>query len=213
MLLGLSISLVGLIWLITNTVLFVKNKAVRKKVSKTFIVYLIALSITEVLCHVIGVLKPNSNFFLSHFYFIFQFVFISYLYYTLFNDKKIKQGILFLFVCELGLVAYSYISNPSVFWEFNDLEIISTSILLVIFALFFVYKNLEKVHDYFNFSMGLVMYLMCSIFIFLTGNTELVFLKEPYIDIWLFNSVFYILFQFMIFREYLHLSKKTTVAE
>ena len=208
MLLGFSISLIGLFFLIVNTVLFLKNKEVLKKISKVFVAYLVTLSILEVVCHIIGFLKPNSNFFLSHFYFIFQFVFLSYLFYTLFKVARVKKVILVLFFAELGLIAYSYVSNPSLFWEFNPLEIISTSILLVAFALFFILKNLHKLHDYFNFSLGIIMYLICSIYIFLSGNTELVFVEDPYVDIWMLNAIFYIFFQFMIFKEYLYFSKK-----
>lgn len=95
-----------------------------------------------------------------------------------------------------------YASDTSLFWKFNHYEIIATSLILVFYALYFIYKELDKVHFYYNFSIGLVLYLLCSISIFLYGNLELVLIEDPYIDIWIFNTIFYILFQFMIFREY-----------
>lgn len=208
MIFGFLISLIGLFFLAFNTVIFIKNKTVRKKVSNIFIFYLIALLVTEICCHCIGYLKPNSNFFLSHFYFNFQFIFLSVLYFTLFKSKKVKKAIIFIGLCELCIIGSTYFVKPALFWEFNTVEIISTSTVLIGIALLFIYKNFERVHDYFNFSIGLIMYLMCSIFIFLSGNTELVFMEEPYLDIWVLNSVFYIFFQFMIYKEYRHFCKK-----
>lgn len=208
MILGFLISLIGLFFLIVNTVLFVTNKTVVKRVSKIFIIYLITLSVIEVFCHVIGFLYPNSNSFISHFYFNFQFIFLSYLFYNLFKSFRIKKIILILFFCVLGLIVFTYIENPLLFWEFNPLEIVSTSLFLIILAVFFICKNLENIHDYFNFSLGLIMYLINSIYIFMFGNTELVICEKPYIDIWVLNSIFYILFQIMIFKEYLNFKNK-----
>jgi hypothetical protein len=54
------------------------------------------------------------------------------------------------------------------------------------------------------------MYMLSTSIIFLLGNVELVFIKDPYIDIWVFNSIFFIVYQFLIFKEwrYLNLRKK-----
>ncbi len=204
-----AVSFIGLLFLFVNTFLFLKNSDVRKKVSKVFIAYLVTLSIVEIICntigvlsHLLGVLKPDANFFVSHFYFGFQFVFLSCLFYTLIDNALIKKGIVFVFCLEALLLLYSYISNPGIFWEFNTFEIISTSLILVAFAFIYIFLNLEREHEYFNFCIGLIMYLLCSMSIFMSGNTELVFITQPYIDVWVLNSIFYILFQYMIFKEY-----------
>ena len=44
--------------------------------------------------------------------------------------------------------------------------------------------------------------------IFLNGNLEFVLIENPHIDIWIFNTIFYIVFQFMIFREYAFFNSK-----
>lgn len=201
-LLFFGISLLGLLFLFLNTFLFLRKKEIRKYVSKVFLIYLASLCLIETACHVIGILKPNSNFFISHFYFIFQFTFLSYLYYTLFESKFFKKAIVVVYISQIFILAYMYASDTSLFWKFNHYEIIATSLILVFYALYFIYKELDKVHFYYNFSIGLVLYLLCSISIFLYGNLELVLIEDPYIDIWIFNTIFYILFQFMIFREY-----------
>ncbi len=204
-----AVSFIGLFFLYINTVLFLKDKTVNKKVAKVFLLYLFTLAIVETICNSIGVfsyllelLKPEANFFVSHFYFGFQFIFLSYLFYILIDSKRIKKIILTVFCVEMLLLLYSYISEPAIFWAFNTFEIISTSLILATFAFTYIFLNLEKEHEYFNFCIGLIMYLMCSMAIFMSGNTELVFLTEPYIDIWVLNSVFYIVFQYKIFSEY-----------
>lgn len=207
------ISLLGLFFLVFNTVLFLKKKEIHKQVSKAFLIYLITLSIIEVACHIIGILQPNSNFFISHFYFIFQFTFLSYLYSKLIANKLFSKIIALVFIIQMVILTFMYITDPSLFWKFNEYEIIATSSILVFYALYFIYKEMDKVHYYYNFSIGLILYLLCSISIFLYGNLELVLIENPYIDIWIFNTIFYIIFQFMILREYAFFTSKLYKSE
>ena len=202
------ISLLGLFFLVFNTILFLRNSQIKKRISKVFLIYLVTLSIIEVACHIIGILQPNSNFFISHFYFIFQFTFLSYLYHKLIGSNFISKIILFVYLIQMTILAVMYIFDPSLFWRFNEYEIIATSFVLVSYALYFIYKEMDKVHYYYNFSVGLILYLLCSVSIFLYGNLELVLIENPYIDIWIFNTIFYIIFQFMIFREYAFFTSK-----
>jgi hypothetical protein len=50
--------------------------------------------------------------------------------------------------------------------------------------------------------------------IFLSGNTDSVIFTEPFIlDFWFFNSLFYILYQFLIFKEWRSLNNKIKVSD
>ena len=207
------ISLLGLFFLVFNTILFLRNSQIKKEISNVFLIYLVTLSIIEVACHIIGILQPNSNFFISHFYFIFQFTFLSYLYHKLIGSNFISKIILFVYLIQMTILAVMYIFDPSLFWRFNEYEIIATSFILVVYAFYFIYKEMDKVHYYYNFSIGLILYLLCSVSIFLYGNLELVLIENPHIDIWIFNTVFYIIFQFMIFREYAFFTSKLHKSE
>ncbi|WP_338730918.1 hypothetical protein [Mangrovimonas cancribranchiae] len=113
-----------------------------------------------------------------------------------------KSIIITVLILQLIILGYMYGTNFQLFWEFNIYEIVSCSLILVAYAIMFIFKNFESEHKYFNFSIGLILYLMCSISIFTSGNLEMVLLDKPYIDIWIFNSIFYIIFQYMVFREY-----------
>jgi hypothetical protein len=197
-----TISLIGLFFLLYNTFLFLKNKSIHNYVSSIFLWYLVLLSIIETSCHIIGFLKPNANLFISHFYFIFQFSCLSYLYYCLFKETILKKMIMFFYIFQMLILMGTYYFNFQLFWGFNIYEIVSCSSILVAYAFLYIFKNLEKEHTYFNFSVGLIFYLLCSISIFTSGNLELVLWEDPYIDIWIFNSLFYIFFQYMIFKEY-----------
>ena len=115
---------------------------------------------------------------------------------------------MFVYLIQMTILAVMYIFDPSLFWRFNEYEIIATSFILVVYAFYFIYKEMDKVHYYYNFSIGLILYLLCSVSIFLYGNLELVLIENPHIDIWIFNTVFYIIFQFMIFREYAFFTSK-----
>lgn len=203
-----SLSLVGLFFLICNTILFFTNKNVRVKTKKTFLWYLFSLCIVEITCHVIGFLSFGNNFFISHFYFYFQLIFISLLYKDLIPNQIIKKIILTVLALQTLILAGMYFNNPSSFWEFNVYEIISISLILIIYALYYIFSNLSTEHNYFNFSIGLVLYLACSITIFSSGNLELVLCKEPFIDIWIFNIIFYLIFQIFILKEFLYLQSK-----
>ncbi len=101
------------------------------------------------------------------------------------------------------IIAGQYFKNPLLYWQFNTFEIGATSVLLIFYCLVYFFKNLKVTHEYFYFCLGLTYYLTSSVLIFLSGNTEFVFFVKPfYFDIWIFNSLFYILYRFFIFKEW-----------
>ncbi len=208
MLLSFIISIFGLLLLLINCILFIRNRKDKDTLYKLVTFYLSVLFIVELLCNVIGILKPNSNFFLSHYYFNIQFVVLSLFFYQLFNEKFLKQLVVLNLIVVSLIIASQYIVNPALYWKFNTLEIGITSIILIFYCLLYFFRNIKVAHDYFYFCLGLTFYLSSSASIFLSGNTELVFMNEPvYLDIWIFNSLFYILYQFLIFKEWKVLSK------
>lgn len=197
------LSLFGLFFLICNTVLFFTNKGVRTKTDKTFLWYLFTLCIVEIACHIIGFLSYGNNFFVSHFYFYFQLLYISLLYRKLIANNSFKLVVLAVLLLQTIVLIGMYSTNPDSFWQFNNYEIISISLILIAYALYYIFSNLATEHKYFKFSIGLILYFACSVTIFSVGNLELVLCKDPFIDIWIFNVIFFIVFQIFIFNEYL----------
>ena len=209
MLLSFIISIAGLLFLLFNSILFIKTRKGKDKNYKCLTFYLAILFIVELACNIIGISKPNSNFFLSHYYFIIQFIVLSLFFHQIFDNKKLKVFIFFNLIVIGFILAYQYYNTPNLYWEFNLLEIGLTSSLLIFYSIIYFYRHLKSTFDYFYFCFGLTFYLTSSMLIFLSGNTTLVFFEKPfYFDIWLFNSLFYIFYQFMVFKEWRFLNKE-----
>jgi hypothetical protein len=202
MLLVFSISLIGLFFLIINSILFAKKLTGKDKLYRALTMYLITLSVVETTCNIYGILNPNENLFISHFYFNFQFLFLSFFFYTLFQSSILKKAVIALLVAVWLIIAIQYYHNPALFWQFNLFEILSISFILIGYSLIHLYNSLGEEKKYFYFAIGLIMYLLCSSIIFMSGNFDLVFCKDPLIDIWIFNSIFYIIYQALIFKEW-----------
>jgi len=215
MLFPFFVSLAGLFFLLVNSIRFYKtrkNKDVRYVI---IMIYLIFLFVEELLCNIIGFCYPGSNFFLSHYYFIFQFIALSIFFYSLFSSIVLKRGILFFLILVLTLLAIQYYKAPDLYWRFNLFEIGITSTLLILYSLIFLIQNFKTAkHSYQYFCNGLIVYLASSLSIFLSGNSDSVIFTEPFVlDFWFFNSLFYILYQFLIFKEWKALNHKEVISE
>jgi hypothetical protein len=197
-----SVSLIGLLLLILNAILFTKESKGKNKQFLVLTIYLVTLSVIETICNYIGFFKPGNNLFLSHFYFNFQFIFLSFFFYQLFKSTVLKKIIVLTFISVYTFLAVQYCLKPEIFWGFNLPEILAISFILISYSLIHLYNTLGEAKSYYYFCIGLIMYLLCSSIIFMSGKFELVFSQDPYIDIWIFNSLFYIVFQILIFKEW-----------
>ncbi|MEC4004335.1 hypothetical protein OX283_006685 [Flavobacterium sp. SUN052] len=130
----------------------------------------------------------------------------------MFDKKIIKQFIVFNFFAIVVVLGFQYYTTPELYWNFNILEIGLTSSVLIIYCLIHFYEHLKTTYKYFFFCFGLTFYLTSSMLIFLSGNTTLVFFTEPfYMDIWVFNSLFYIFYQYLVFKEWRFLNNKVVI--
>ena len=76
--------------------------------------YLLVMLLIQVSSILLSKLKID-NIFLSHFYFVFQFILLSLFYLKLFDEKKVRKSIvsiLFLVLLGLGL---QYTFNSAIF--------------------------------------------------------------------------------------------------
>ena len=205
---GFALSIFSLFLLLINSVLFLsKVKKINNLTYKYISIYLAALFFVELFCNTIGYLYPGQNFYLSHFYFNAQFVLLSAVFYRLFSNPKLKKLVIINYVVVTLIIIGMYVFNNESFWQFNLFEIAATSALLIIYALIHLNNTLGTKKKYFYLAIGLILYLLCSSLIFLFGNYELVFIEDPYIDIWIFNTLFYIVYQVLIFTEWRYINK------
>ena len=203
-----SISLIGLFMLIINAVLFLYKSKNKDSLYKTILVYLVIMSLIESVCNYIGFFIPGNNLFISHFQYNIQFLILSVFFYKLFHTPFLKKLVVFNCIAIWSFLGYQYFLTPEIFWICYLPEILSISFILIIYALIHLYNSLGEVKSYYYFSIGLLMYLLCSSIIFMAGNVVLVFCEDPFIDIWIFNSLLYIVFQALIFKEWKLLTNK-----
>ena len=133
-------------------------------------------------------------------------ILLSIVFYRLFTSSKLKKVVVLNYVVVTSVIIGMYIYNIDSFWGFNLFEIAATSALLIIYSLVHLNNTLGTTKKYFYLTIGLILYLLCSSLIFLFGNYELVFIEDPYIDIWIFNTLFYIVYQVLIFTEWRYIN-------
>lgn len=208
------VSLIGLFFLLFNAIRFCITCKNRDVLYRILTIYLVLLFCVELLCNIIGFQNSGSNFYLSHYYFNFQFIALSLFFYKCFSNNKIlKNVVLIILVSILLFLGMQYYRAPSLYWKFNLIEIGITSLPLLLYAFYYIVSNFKNSkYDYFYFCIGLMMYLTSSASIFLSGNTDSVLFTEPFVlDFWFFNSLFYILYQFLIYKEWKVLNFRRTI--
>ncbi len=168
-----------------------KNKALKYfaiYLSLTFIVLTLSIIIVE-FYRELNI--KQDNLFLSHFYFIFQFVFLS-LFYKINFSRKQKIWVNLIFVIVALVLGIQYSNNLSLFNQFNLLEILITSFPLVVYSIIHLYNSLGKKGKYMYINAAVLIYLSVSTLIFILGNLIIsAVAKSVSTDVWLLNKVFY----------------------
>lgn len=143
----------------------------------------------------------NENLHLSHYYFIGQFILLSFFYLKLTNSIFLKKIIPLTLVAVIVTLGVYYIKYPEDYYKFNVLEINITSIPLLIYAFaFFIQKTESLNKNFIYFNSGIFIYLLCSTLLFSSGNLKIK--KEINLFLWFFNSILYVIFQILIFVEW-----------
>jgi hypothetical protein len=199
---------IGYLILLINVILFIKGFSNNGKAFKIFTIYSVLIFIIQIIVNVLNYFKIN-NLFLSHFYFISQFLLLSFFYLTIlkinFQKKIIK---LLLILCPFTLMM-QYIINPNLFFKFNLFEIFITSFPIIIFATFHLYNLLIEERKFYYINLGILIYLFGSTILFLVGNLMLSLSPSLNKLTWILNSVLYIIYQLFILAEWkINFSKK-----
>lgn len=183
---------------IINIFLYVWCFRKYSKSYKYFTLFLLTVGIVQVISIVIVKLQLGSNLFMSHFFYILQFVFLSLFYKELLKEKWIKW-VMFIV---LGILAIQYVLKPNIFYEYNAIGMAITQFFVVLYAILYFYKCLEKQGEFLIINTGIFLYLLSSAIIFSSGNF---FLSLP-IDLmktfWAINGLLYIIFQLFILIEW-----------
>lgn len=196
--------------LINNIIYFKKIKSFSKRYGKAFdyfAYYLLYSLIIQVFAEILSILYVN-NLFLSHFYFLGQFLFLNFFFRELICSKKQRALWNKFFFISILVIFIQYFIEPQMINKFNLIEIFLTSFFIIIGATIYLYNLLEKQKKvFYTISIGLIIYLFGSTILFILGNLTNV-LSENYTKIpWILNSVLYVVYQVFIFLEWSVLSK------
>lgn len=187
--------------LFVNCILFFKSYKFKIDTAiKLFTCYLLASFIINT-SSVILAINGINNLYLSHFYFISQFILLSLFYKQLFNKKQIII-VYILGILILTTLGIQYTYNPSLFFRFNLLEIFLTSFPLVIYSIIHLYNSLSKEGKYMYINSGVLIYLTTSTLIFILGNFLSEFDRQTTKNIWFLNKVLYLVYLILILLEW-----------
>lgn len=192
---------IGYLILLINLILFIKGFPNQGKAYMIFTWYIIISFIIQGSTGILYHLKMN-NLFLSHFYFIGQFVLLSFFYLTILKKTIQKKIVMVSLVLGLSVLGIQFANDTSLFFRFNLFEIVITSFLLIVFASFHFYNLLNEKKEFYYINMGILMYLSGSTILFLVGN--LMTSLSPKINKipWILNSFLYIIYQVFILVEW-----------
>ena len=197
--------IIGLLLLLINVLRFLSIEY-KTKPAKILSSYLLASLIEGITCFSLYLIFPENNFFVSHIYFNIQLLFLGYFFYTVLEQKSVKQFIKFSTIILMLFFIGQIIYEPATFFKFNLYEVVSICVLLITFSLVYIYNNLGKSKKYLYFSLGVVIYFTCSCLVYLLGGYTIVLCRNPFIDHWIIKDVFFIIFQLLIFKECINLN-------
>jgi hypothetical protein len=163
------------------------------KTYRVFSVYLFLIGIIQFSSYIIGRGYFNKpNLFLSHFYFIIQFILLSLFYSQLLKYKVIKT------ITIIGLIGFGiqYLINPKLFFAFNSIGMAISHFILVCYAMLYLFKNLGEKSDYLIINIGLFFYLLSSTLIFASSSLILHF--KYYFVLLNINVILYFIFQLLL---------------
>lgn len=191
------------ILLVLNTLLYFIGYRNNSVAYKIICFYLLICAIVQgYSSYLASFSKPNL--FLSHYYFVGQFVLLS-LFYKQILKRAIKKKLIILCLLIVSiLVAIIYIVKPEEYFRFNLIEVIITSLPLVFFAFLFFLENLNFSKKFIYLNSGVFVYLIASTFLFSVGNyiVESKIAKSISIYVWILNNIMYSIYLLLIFVEW-----------
>lgn len=200
----------GYLILLLNVILYFKGFSLQGEAFKIFTFYSFGILAIQTIVMLLNWKKMN-NIYLSHVYFLFQFLLLSRFYYALLKTSWQKKAIMVGTGIGLICITLQYYCNPELWFKFNLLEIFITSFLIIIYSTFHLYALLYEKKEFYYINLGVLLYLFGSTVLFLVGNL-VVKLNNTYNDIpWILNSLLYVVYQVFIFAEWKLSFSKTTL--
>lgn len=192
---------IGYLILFLNLILFIKGTSNDGKAYSIFTWYLGVIFLVQVTSMTLKKFNIN-NLYLSHFYFIGQFILLSLFYINILKRELQKKIVKVCLIIVLLALAIQYAMDFSLFLKFNLFEIFITSILLILYSTFHFYNMLNEKKEFYFINIGILFYLFGSTILFLVGNLTIVLSPKMNKITWILNSILYVLYQIFILVEW-----------
>ncbi len=197
------LSYVGYGFLLINIILYLIGFAKNNKAYKFFVCYLTAIAIIQGFMEFYAY-KGYNNHFLSNYYLLSRFLFLSLFFYYAFAEikKHVSQLIGGLSVAVVIMLIVQYIIYPELYYEFNSLGYLVTAAVLILYAVMYFYEMLSKKLPYYYTAMGIFLYMVSSAVIFASAASIVSFNDKINMYIWKLNAFLFIVYQLLILWEW-----------
>ncbi|HEY4618255.1 MAG TPA: hypothetical protein VIH09_08690 [Flavobacterium sp.] len=192
---------IGYVVLFICLILFIKSNANQGKAYLIFAWYLGMVFSIQIISNIFMRLRIN-NLFLSHFYFVGQFIFLSFFYLNVLKEERQRKLVKLGLLLGLSAIGIQYVSDPGVFFKFNMFEIFVTSFLLIIYAVFHFYNMLNGKKEFYYVNIGILFYLFGSTILFFVGNLTTKLSPKISLLTWTLNAILLIIFYLLIVYEW-----------
>ncbi len=195
------------IFLYINFILFLLRFNKENKAFKIYTIYLGIIVAVQISLKTF-VYFGYENLVLSHAYFCGQFIILSLFYLELLKEKYQRQIIKWNLGITMTVVITSFLLNPSSLFNYNPIEILFTSITLIVYSTFHFYNMLSNKKEFYYINCGVLIYLFGSTVTFLPRNLHYKFDVSYYNVLELLNIVLYNVYLIFIFMEWFKLNSK-----
>jgi len=143
----------------------------------------------------------EHNLFLSHYYFILQFIFLSLFNRTLFKNSQ-KKLVIVLLITVITVLAIQYLIWPEIYFKFNTTEVFITSVPIVVYSMIHLYNSLHNPPKYMYINAGVLIYITKSTLIFILGDYLSSSASGAVNNIWFINKILYVIYLLLILTEW-----------
>jgi hypothetical protein len=187
--------------LLINFIILVKYFNTNNKSFKIFTLYCATMILTEFGSLITAKMGINNHW-ISHFYYILQFLILSWFFYTLLNNKTQKLIILLLAIFVPLTLFIMYLFKLYFLDKHNLFETFITSFTIIIYATFHLYNMLNKPKEFYYITSGILFYLFGSTIIWL-GYDLVCRLDDPRFGhtLLFINALMYVIYQIFVFIE------------
>ena len=176
-----------------------RNKTIAYKI---FTIYLFFILFIQLFSGYLSDQKIN-NLYLSHYYFIGQFLFLSFFYYKMLKSN-FRKTIPILSLIILSILFFKFYTIPNLYYQFYLFEVVLCSIPIGIYSVFYFLECFGIANKKFLIlNSGIFIYLISSTLIFSAGNL-INGLNSDFKSrmVWALNIILYLTYQVLVFIEW-----------